>query len=67
MGEWHIHVFGVMNNVGCSVVNGWEWGKTGGREPSDVAGASESGLWTSNDCEVGSFPASNWKCAEGQE
>lgn len=42
-------------------------GRTGGRERIDAAGASESGLWTGSDCEVGSFPASNWKCAEGQE
>lgn len=42
--------------------------KTGGRDTSDVAAVAtqewdESGLLTGGDCEVGPFPASNWKCA----
>lgn len=27
----------------------------------------ESGLLTGHGCEVGPFPASNWKCARGQK
>lgn len=47
---------------------GWKWGKTGGREASEVAivviqEQNENSLLTGDDCEVGSFPASNWKCA----
>lgn len=42
--------------------------KTGGRETSEMAAVvtqewDESGLLTGGDCEVGPFPASNWKCA----
>ena len=43
-------------------------GKTGGREPREVAvlvtqEPEQGGLLTGRDCEVGPFPASNWKCA----
>lgn len=47
-------------------------GKTGGREFREVAVVvvqepEKGGLLTGHDCEVGHFPASNWKCAQGQK